>query len=67
MYCPECEEELDYLDTLNKRRIERATNRIIERIEYILYICHNEDCIGESLIYHDSNGEPVRGDPTGCY
>ena len=59
MYCPECEEELDYLDTI--------TNRVTERIEYILYICHNEDCIGENLIYHDNNGEPVRGDPTGCY
>ena len=59
MYCPECDEELDYLDTI----ISKYTRRVV----YTLYICHNEGCTGEDLIYHDRNGEPARGDPTGCY
>lgn len=59
MECPECGEDLDFLDYI----AERTTGRV----KWELYICHNEDCGCEGWIYHDRNGEPVRGDPSGCY
>ena len=59
MECPECGEELDYLDTI--------INKMTNRIEYRLYICHNDECVGRDLIYNDRNEYPESGDPSGCY
>lgn len=61
MICPECREELDFLDTI----VNKATGRV----EAKLYICHSDECAGENLIYNDLCGEenPKGGDPFGFY
>lgn len=59
MDCPECEQEMDWLDNI--------INKVTGRLEYRLYICHNEDCVGENLIYNDRCSYPEGGDPSGCY
>jgi len=59
MECPECGEEMDWLDNI--------VNRTTGKLEYRLYICHNEDCVGENLIYNDRKGIPEGGDPSGLY
>jgi len=59
MECPNCSEELDYLDTV--------INKMTGRVEYHLYICHNEDCDGYGRVYNDQGGELSTGDPSGHY
>lgn len=59
MECPECGEQLDFLDII--------VNKATRKVEYRLYICHNPDCAGENLIYNDRNGHPEGGDPSGLY
>ena len=56
--CPECGEELDWLDKV----VSKATGE-----SFHLYICHNEDCVGVNLIYNDRSGVMEGGDPSGCY
>ena len=57
--CPDCGEELDFLDTITYR----STGKLL----CYLYICHNEECDGYGLIYNDRDGKLSRGDPSGNY
>lgn len=59
MNCPECDEMLDELDVI--------INKTTGRVEYRLYICHNEDCIGYGQIYNDRGDGQHAGDPSGHY
>ena len=59
MECPECDEQMDLLDTI--------VSKVTGRVEYHLYICHNPECEGENLIYNDRHDYPERGDPLGFY
>lgn len=55
--CPECGEELEYLDTI----VSKSTGKVFCH----LYVCHNEECNDHGLIYNDRDGELRRGDPSG--
>jgi len=59
--CPECGEELDFLDII----VNKATGHVEAR----LYICHNDECVSANQIYNDLYGEenPKGGDPFGFY
>lgn len=57
--CPECDREMDFLDTI----IDRNTGRVL----YRLYICHNDECVGRDTIYNDKGSCLQEGDPSGCY
>jgi len=57
--CPDCGEELDFLDTITYK----STGALFCR----LYICHNEECGGYGSVYHTKNGELTEGDPSGIY
>lgn len=59
MNCPECGETLDELDVI--------VNRRTGRVEYRLYICHNEEYIGYGQVYNDRGGVMNTGDPSGHY
>lgn len=59
MECPECDEQMDLLDSI--------VSRVTGRVEYHLYTCHNPECVGENQIYNDRRGCPERGDPSGLY
>jgi len=56
--CPECEGELDELDTIVHKKTRET---------FCLYICHNEDCLNYGTIYNDRTGDIKVGDPSGCY
>ena len=56
MDCPECGEELEFLDTI----IKKATGEIM----WELFTCHNEECSEHGAIYND---EGTLGDPSGHY
>lgn len=58
LVCYDCEQELDFLDTITNRRTGKA---------YRLYICHNEECDHYGQIYNDRRGELTEGDPAGLY
>ena len=57
--CPSCGEELEYLDTIIKKRIGRTI--------YTLFICHNEDCEEYESIWNDAGRNLELGDPVGLY
>ena len=57
--CPECDQEMDFLDTISNRRTGKV---------YRLWVCHNEDCEGYGGIWNDAQeGELRSGDPAGLY
>lgn len=57
--CPECNIELDVLDTITK------TNS--GEILCVLFVCHNEDCNEYGNIWNDDGEELAPGDPYGFY
>lgn len=59
MECPECGEDLDFLDTI--------THKSTGKLFCHLYVCHNEECDGYGRVYNDKDGELSRGDPSGSY
>ena len=58
MYCLDCEEELEHLDTI----VSRATG-----VAYMLYVCRNEECDHCGQVYNDQQGDLREGDPSGNY
>ena len=57
--CPECDQEMDFLDTITNKRTGKS---------YDLWICHNEDCDGRDQIWNDAQpGFLNQGDPSGLY
>ena len=59
-YCPDCDEQLDYLD----RILNKSTWQT-----YNLWICHNESCNLYGTIWNDIGGAThlASGDPSGLY
>lgn len=59
LYCPDCDELLDFLDSIYKWVGPRCSE-----LQYQLWICHNEECKSYGSIWNDQGGG---GDPSGCY